>query len=45
MPSLDGLEYGCIVALARVPDVRLSVRSKWFYKAKRGETKHAVHGA
>jgi hypothetical protein len=40
MPSLDTLQYGCIVAVARVTDIRPAVRSKWFDRPKRGETNY-----
>ena len=40
MPKLEGLDYSAIVAIARVIDIRTSHRSKWFYRAPRGETNY-----
>lgn len=36
-PDLAKLDYSAIVAVARVDDICRSHRSKWFYKAPRGE--------
>lgn len=37
MPELAELDYSAIVAIARVADIRESVRSKWFDRPARGE--------
>ena len=41
MPDLAELDYAAIVAVARVADIRVSSRSKWFNKPARGEINYA----
>jgi hypothetical protein len=36
-PDLEKLDYSAIVGVAWLSDVKSSVRSKWFYRPKRGE--------